>query len=163
MQHGYPYAQWLMMPSENRSRQIVESFATLQAAVSPTTWMPMIFPPLDNFVGRTMGVFIWARILPTQRPELLVAFLVVHQFVNIVHGSRSLSKIGLDHSRWFRCRDRDVLKTQDEPFLFVGLSSIRSTRREIPLLDSKVRLVTGIAVVEKASGAIRGWLELPDS
>ena len=104
-----------MMPSENRSRQIVESFATLQAAVSPTTWMPMIFPPLDNFVGRTMGAFIWARILPTQRPELLVAFLVVHQFVNIVHGSRSLSKIGLDHSRWFRCRDRDVLKTQDEP------------------------------------------------
>ena len=110
-----------------------------------------------------MGAFIWARILPTQRPELLVAFLVVHQFVNIVHGSRSLSKIGLDHSRWFRCRDRDVIKTQDEPFLFVGLSSIRSTRREIPLLDSKVRLVTGIAVVEKASGAIRGWLELPDS
>ena len=48
-------------------------------------------------------------------------------------------------------------------FLFVGLSSIRSTRREIPLLDSKVRLVAGIAVVEKASGAIRGWLELPDS
>lgn len=48
-------------------------------------------------------------------------------------------------------------------YIFVGLSSIRSTRREIPLLDSKVRLVIGIAVIEKKTGKIRGWLELPDS
>ncbi|MDR3368415.1 TIGR03032 family protein [Rhodoferax sp.] len=48
-------------------------------------------------------------------------------------------------------------------FLFVGLSNIRSTRREIPLLESKVPLLSGIAVIEKKTGKIRGWLELPDS
>ena len=48
-------------------------------------------------------------------------------------------------------------------YLFVGLSSIRSTRREIPLLESKVRLISGIAVVEKSTGNIRGWLEFSDS
>lgn len=48
-------------------------------------------------------------------------------------------------------------------FLFVGLSAIRATRREIPLLERGTRLLTGLAVIERRSGKVRGVLELPDT
>ena len=88
-----------MTAGEDRSSQIIETLAALKATVALTTRVPMVAPPFDDLVGRAMRTVARVRMRPAQFSELSIAFFIVHQFVNTVHGTLDMSKNRPDDHR----------------------------------------------------------------
>ena len=79
------------MPRENSARQIIKPLATVPASIPLAGLMTVVLPPFDNLVGRTTGAVDCIR--PTHPPECLVAFVIVHQVVNVVHGRHQAKRL----------------------------------------------------------------------